>query len=281
MIKTVKFLVLFGVVLLLASCNQLYYQVYDLQSENMTQRDNSLIYENEDCRVMYNFWSNRGEVKFAIYNKTDKDIFVNMEQTFLVVNGQAHDYYQGRTYGQAYTAGYTTEVGVGASKLSSGGLWGTSGYMEDAAAIAAVQKTRKAESTASSVTTKEKEIECIPANSFKIINKCVINPEMLLTCDRKNDFPSEKQEIRTYTQISTPFSIVNRIAYGFNKDDVAAKHIDNAFWVSRITNYSQKGATESVMNEKCYNPFSVGTHKQFVIGGPDKFYVIYSNKVVD
>lgn len=279
MIKTLKYLAVFAVVLLMASCNQLYYQVYDLQTDNLTQRDNSLIYENEDCKVMYNLWSNRGEVRFAIYNKTDKDIFVNMEQTFLVVNGQAHDYYQGRTYGQGSSAGYTTEVGVGAARISSGGLWGKSGYMENAAAIAAFQKAKKAVSVASSVTTKEKEIECIPAKSFKIINKCIIDPEMLLTCDRKSDFPSKKYEVKSYTQTSTPFTIVNRIAYGFNKDDVAAKHIDNTFWVSKITNYSQKGATEKVKNEKCYSSFNTGKHRQFVIGGPDKFYIIYSDKI--
>ena len=40
----------------LSSCNKLYYQVYDVNSENMVQKDNSLVYENNDIKLMYNLW---------------------------------------------------------------------------------------------------------------------------------------------------------------------------------------------------------------------------------
>lgn len=77
----------------MASCKSYYYQVYDVSSNNTKMQDNSLVYENEDCKVLYNLWSNNGKLRFAILNKTDKDIFVNMGQSFYVVNGQAIDYY--------------------------------------------------------------------------------------------------------------------------------------------------------------------------------------------
>ena len=58
------------------SCKQLYYQVYDVKSETMTQQDNSLVYENNDVKLMYNLWGEKGAVGFIIQNKTDKDLFL-------------------------------------------------------------------------------------------------------------------------------------------------------------------------------------------------------------
>ena len=55
-----------------SSCKSYYYQVYEVNSNNSKLQDNSLVYENEDCKVIYNLWSSNGELKFAIMNKTDK-----------------------------------------------------------------------------------------------------------------------------------------------------------------------------------------------------------------
>lgn len=37
-----------------ASCKQIYYQVYDVDSKALTRQDNSLVYENSDLKLMYN-----------------------------------------------------------------------------------------------------------------------------------------------------------------------------------------------------------------------------------
>ena len=34
----------------MASCKSYYYQVYDVSSNNTKMQDNSLVYENEDCK---------------------------------------------------------------------------------------------------------------------------------------------------------------------------------------------------------------------------------------
>jgi len=48
----------------LTSCKQLYYQVYDVKSDALKQEDNSLVYENNDLKVMYNLWGENGSVGF-------------------------------------------------------------------------------------------------------------------------------------------------------------------------------------------------------------------------
>ena len=125
----------------MVSCKSTFYQVYDVDYDsNMKMQDNSLVYENEECKVLYNLWSEGGFVKFAIINKTDKDIFVNLTQTFFTLNGLANEYYQGRTYSTAtYNQVTTTSasvnsiakgVGYGSANayLSGSGFWGKDTY---------------------------------------------------------------------------------------------------------------------------------------------------------
>ena len=83
MVKSIKkTATIAAIVLCMVSCKSSYYQVYEVSTDNLKTQDNSLVYENEDCKVLYNLWSLDGELRFAVQNKTDKDIFVNMGQSF-------------------------------------------------------------------------------------------------------------------------------------------------------------------------------------------------------
>lgn len=265
-------------VLSMASCKSYYYQVYSVSSDNVKQQDNSLVYENEDCKVLYNLWSSNGKLKFAIVNKSDKDIFVNMGQSFYVVNGRAVDYYQERSYTQQdfYLSSYTNTTATAYAKGTS--FWGNDMYMENASAVAGASTSKLAKTSSKSVTVKEQEIICIPAKCYKIFGYYEVNPEWKKTCVKENDFPKASYQVGSYTKTSTPISFKNRIAYGFTKIDVADKHIDNDFWISAITNYSQKAATEKVKEKgECYGFKSSSTSRQFKVGGPDKFYKLIVN----
>ena len=64
-----KLLTKFSLVLLcsmaIVSCKTNYYQVYSIDTDGAKQVDNSLVFENEDCRVSYNLWSNNVKIRFA------------------------------------------------------------------------------------------------------------------------------------------------------------------------------------------------------------------------
>lgn len=262
----------------MTSCKSYYYQVYDVGTKDMKTEDNSLVYENEDCKVLYNLWSNNGELKFAILNKTDKDIFVNMGQSFYVVNGQAVDYYQGREFtSQSINhADYMISSSVGA--FGSSGFWGNGVYDEDGTAIMNAMTGKVSKTLSNSVTTREKEIVCIPAKSFKVFNYYKVNPTRVTTCETNKDFPKKSCKIGTYTQSTTPLSFKNRIAYGFNKSDVADKHLDNDFWISSVTNYSKNEATEKRKEKtECYGQKKSSKVRIFKIGGPNKFFKLYED----
>lgn len=266
-----------------SSCTSYFYQVYDVSTDGLKQQDNSLVYENDDCKVLYNLWSNNGELKFAIINKTGRDIFVNMGQSFYVANGLAVDYYQGRTYtSQTYTMTAYSDSHVAGSASGRGFSWGEGLFSEDAKAIVAASGKKLVKAQLTGETRAEKEIVCIPANCFKVFNYYKVKPARVKTCVNEKDFPKKSSRIDTYTQTTTPMSFRNRIAYGFTKDDVAEKHIDNNFWISSVTNYSQKEATEDYKDKsECYGYKSHAKGKRFKIGGPDKFYKLYSKDPVN
>lgn len=279
MVKSIKkTATLAAIALCMVSCKSSYYQVYEVSTDNLKTQDNSLVYENEDCKVLYNLWSLDGELRFAVQNKTDKDIFVNMGQSFYVINGKAVDYYQGRSYTQqeySQTAAVTTSA---FAKRSGYGFWGSDVYVERDVASAVANLQNKTKATSSSVTMKEKEVVCIPAKCYKVFGYYKVSPSFMQTCNKDKDFPNKTCQVGIYSKDNTPIDFKNRIAYGFDKNEVASKHIDNEFWVTIVTNYSKSAATEkSKEKTECYGVKSSKSERVFKIGGPDKFYKYYEN----
>lgn len=271
--KFISKAVLFAAIgLCAASCKSTYYQVYNVQTDGLKQQENSLVYENDDCKVLYNFWSEDGELRFIFLNKTDKDIFVNMGQSFYVVNGNAVDYYQERTftYQDFYQSAYTSTYA--SANANGSGFWGDGIYQERGSVFAKSGTVNQMKATSKSVTTKEKEVVCIPAKCFKVFSYYKVAPARVRTCENAKDYPSKSCVVGTYTRETTPVVFKNRIAYGFSKSDIADKHIDNDFYITAITNYSQKSATEKVTVKNGCDDWNTYKTREFKIGGPDKFY---------
>ena len=252
----------------LSSCNKLYYQVYDVNSENMVQKDNSLVYENNDLKLMYNLWGENGSVGFIIQNKTNNDLFIDLTQTFFILNGKANDYFKNREF----TKTSINEASLSAFYISnwSNNLWTNRYY------VPVTAKVSKGASTG--ITTKEKAIICIPANSWKVIDEYKVVPSIKQTCDKKTDYPKHKAVVSTYNKDNSPLTFRNRISYAFDKECKNLKQIENEFYVSDITNYSKKEIIQTVKEKvNCYDIIKT-KRKYFKIGGPNKFYVTYNKK---
>lgn len=257
------------------SCSQNFYQVYTMDSNDLKMQDNSLLFENADCQVSYNFWSDGGYVSFAFKNKTDKDIFINMNESFLVVNGNAHNYFEAKTYtyGSAYatTTGYGESLGVSLS--GNTGIWSNKQYTASAGVAASVQSRSAIINT---VSRKEQEIVCIPANSYKTFSKFCLSPVIYQKCIKKVDFPSNRASLAKFDSNNSPIIMNNRLTYGF-KNDAMDKHIDNVFWLGEIENFSEKSAIEKSNEKGCYDLVSKEI-RHFKIGKPSQFYRHYQKR---
>ena len=257
----------------LTSCTKTYYQVYDVNSESLKQEDNSLVYENSDMKVMYNLWGENGRVGFILQNKTDKDLFVDMDKTFFILNSEANDYFKNREYSASMANAAYFDYSLNKTYSASSGFWPTQYYVPMLSAFARVIKGRT-----TGITTKEKQIVCIPANAYKVISEYNVSPRFVKTCVRSKDFPRNTANVANYSESSSPVKFKNRIAYSFDSDCKNLQHVENSFYISGVTNYSNKAATEKVKEQTdCYSA-QKRQRKYFKIGGPNKFYRTYHTK---
>ena len=258
------------------SCTQSFYQIYTMDSKDLKMQDNSLLFENADCQVSYNFWSDGGYVSFAFMNKTDKDIFINMNESFLVVNGNAHNYFEAKTY--TYGSAFATTIGygesLGVSLSGKKGVWSNKHYTASAAVAARISS---GSAIINSVSRKEQEVVCIPANSFKTFSKFCLSPDIYQKCEEKVDYPSKKVSLAKFDSENSPIMMNNRLTYGFKSDNMD-KHIDNVFWLGEIENYSEKSAIERKSEKGCYDYLSKEI-TVFKIGTPSQFYRHYQKRM--
>ena len=238
--------------------------------------NNSLLFENADCKVSYNFWSEGGWVAFAFENKTNEDIFINMNESFLIVNGYAHNYFEDKTYASGQVS--TTTKGHGerldVSIFGTTGVWSDKLYTVSADAIANISSKS---TSINYVTKKEEEVVCVPAKAYKIFMKFCLSPQLFQVCEVKSDYPSKRVSIRKFEKNNSPILMKNRLTYGF-KIDKMDKHIDNFFWLSEIENLPRKEALERTIEKDCKTGVAKKI-KLFKIGGPAQFYNIYMRRV--
>lgn len=88
------------------------YSYYQILSATPSTNDIALTQHNfkyidGDCCVLYNFWSEYGNPGFSIYNNGNETIYVNLSESFFVINDVAHDYFRNRI---SYTYNYGVKV---------------------------------------------------------------------------------------------------------------------------------------------------------------------------
>jgi hypothetical protein len=76
-----------------SSCNTKMYQVLETGSPELSEKSDSLIFENSDVKVSYDFWTNGGKVDFLIFNKLNAPIYVDWDKSHLIYNGVAYEYW--------------------------------------------------------------------------------------------------------------------------------------------------------------------------------------------
>ena len=257
---------------LFTSCaTNVYYQVYEVKSPDVSRENNVLSYENDDCSVKYNLWAEGGNLSFLFQNKTDKNIYIVMPQSFFILNGVANDYYSESTYSNSVT---------GISLLSSSRTASISGFLTNSLSWYPAQISRQdgvsaGTSVSKGVQTKEPQFVCIPPKSAKFIKGFNIYDHAYKDCDNyKENYPKKVSTLIQYTQANSPVTFRNRIAYSFSNDAAEVEFIDHTFWLSSLQNYSSAAAFSKQKVEKCETTIK-STEKVFTMSSPDKFYNSY------
>jgi hypothetical protein len=264
-----KLKIFYAVVLaaVMSSCaTTSFYQVYKATpTEDMQESPTSLSYEDENCIITYDLWSDGGNIGFRFYNKSDVLIKLDIAETFFIINGTANDYYSNRVFN------YTTNSGVTSSSRTT-----TETVLVNLLQAESLQTTRSSGLTASSgqsVTYAEKPVIYIPPKTSKTIKEYRINTGLFRDCDLLL-YPTEKQvKTMNFSKDGSPLVFSNRITYIVG-DSNSPVRVENEFYIDEITNYPEEVILESRYEEFCDQKSQL-KKKYFNNYTPDKFYIQY------
>jgi len=68
-------------------------QVYDTAATNCKITDGYWVYESDTIKVTYEFWGNKGVMSISIYNKIDRPIYIDWENSSFIHNDKKLDYW--------------------------------------------------------------------------------------------------------------------------------------------------------------------------------------------
>ena len=260
------------IALTMTSCvSTAYYQVYKTTPvTNVTLKDNAIVYEDDNCKVLYNFWEDGGNIGFTLFNKTEKNIYINLEECFFISNGKAYDYYKNRIYTSSTSIGSSRGLGATASKSMTG-----VNYLDLIQTNSASYASSVAATTTSgkSVSYNEEKIICIPSRTTKTIKEYNINDKLFRHCDLYRNPTRDKIKTVKFTMSESPIVFSNRIEYKVGQSGNPIK-FENEFFISEITNYPEPEIIDLKYDEFCGNKEAFQT-KYFKNVSPDKFYVKY------
>lgn len=260
-----EFLIFIVLVLLLSSCG-VSYQVFYMEPEK-SLRGERLVYENRDIKVGYDLWCEGGNSGFAVYNKTDKPIYVDLENSHFVLNGVAHTYFQNTVYttGSSVKTRKTSSFGASNTNTSawgSGARYGSRIYSSSMGYASDHSSVRGGTSTSntffggsnevqfehmSSMTVAEKRIITIPPKSMKIfpgfpLNNSLYNPK---------NFAWETYSYKTFNKRNTLIDVKNIVSYRFKESEIDSNILfENALWLKKIANYRKKDINSEVSNNR-------------------------------
>lgn len=248
-------LFLISIVVLFPSCG-VSYQVYYMQPEKANRGD-KMIFENKDIKVGYDLWCEGGNSGFAIYNKTNKPIYIDLENTHFILNGVANTYFQNQTYttGSSVTVKNASSVGfrnTNSSVWGSGARFGRTAYVNTNSNTSSSSWSIGNETsytTMSAQTVTEKRIITIPPRAMKIFPGFSINTSLY----NVNHFAWENKP-KTFNKVNTLISVNNVIAYRFKESEIDSNILfENGFWLKGIVNHRKKSITKDVSG--CRNFF--------------------------
>ncbi len=222
-----KVYLVFGLFFMLFACApSTYFQLLETDTSQSTVKDKEFFYENDNLIISYELWGNKGNASFKIFNKTDKDIFIDLKRSHLIVNDIAYTYYQNRKFSVKPIPVLSAATDEQLEELRKVKLPGV------------LMKNLPVQSN-EAVEFLEERIVCIPPKSAQIVNGFSLINSIYRDCVLYR-FPSSKQEFYVeFKKDNTPFSFRNRISYAFDENFKDLKIFENDFFVNKISNFTE------------------------------------------
>ena len=293
--KTKSFLMAVCAIVTLASCSS-YYQIATISSDNAkVDESGDFAYNFGEVIVHYDFWSSCGNVSFAVENNTDKDITIDLSNSFFIRNGFAYDYFQNRTevYTTSSALGKSRSVSTSRSSSKSASIAaavstlgaisnaivvgdGTGVGVSSSAAVTTNIAGSESESSSSmrsrSVEYKERELVTIPAHSAKMFGEYSMSSGEYVTCGLIRNPRGREIGVATYSLTNSPIVVENRLCFIIEGQDIP---VNSVFYVSEFNNYPEKKVIQQYQPEDCSGSKSRSASYINIQKASNKYYVKY------
>lgn len=266
-----------SVVLMFGACSARYYQIYGVRGNNVSRMSDCLMFKDENCSVIYNFWSNGGVADFIFVNNTDSILYLDLEKSFFIRNGMSYDYFEDAVYvsGSGKYYGTVSDGFLNISSARTSYITSKNTVSEQVSYSAKISSySNPGPSKYEFVVKQERPVVLVPPYGSKMISKFVLWDDGPYTEDAcSKDLEPKDSVSYTYSIQSSPLVFSNYITYSVGKSGEPV-HIDNMFYVSDITNV--KGSV-AVVEEKyqCEGEYYPRTVTRFKSKDAGRFYIKY------
>jgi len=258
--------------ILFTSCMSEFYQIYTVEPiGKVVSKEGEIVYDDQNFKVIYDFWSNGGNSGFQFVNKSDKNIYLNLAESFFIRNGISNNYYKQRVFSKGSSSAVSTSLGLQNARAVKGR---NNFNLIQTNAISANSSTSTLISSANSVSYTEEKIVCVPPQSSKFIREYLINDTRIISCDLPKA-PKFKKQFKTlsYSEEQSPIVFRNRISYTIDKND-SLLSFENEFYLKDITNLPKKEVVVKKKFKDCegftfFRPVNTYASKS-------KFYITYT-----
>ncbi len=213
--------------LIMSSCSNRYAQVFHTRpiSTDVYVEDEQYHFKNEDIEIVYDFWSQGGELSFTIHNRGKNPVYIDWFKSSFMFNGKSLRYYD------------DAEINVYAgSSRSRGAAYGASrnyGRESEAAAVSASRTI----SSGASTTIRSERVTFIPPGGYITNRRHYIFRGWLMAY--KNNWKEYVVENRSVYEFkpSNPeadLAFQNFITYSSRDDFREEVYVKNMFTLDRV-----------------------------------------------
>lgn len=245
--------IIIGLFILTSCTSELHYiQVFKTEFTGGKKDNNYIIFENNEIEFKYNVLSNKGNLSIIIFNKSNNDIILDLDQSFFIYNLEVKDYY----YYQSIE-----------NKLNSSS---SNSFIQFNNNVGLREYTVE-NTLSSSLNTYSKQYLTIPSNSYRTLQKFQLIESYFNHCDISKFPKISKFETVTFNEKNTPLKFSNIITYKFKNNIQTVRH---NFYVNEITNYVKDDLKIEINKSECgknlKNPIEV-----LNLFDPSSFYYEY------
>lgn len=217
-------ILLLAILIAFSSCKSLV-QVMETKTTNTELIDDEYVYENDSIKITYNFWREYGSLKFTVYNKLNKPLYIDWTQSSYINNTVKRNYWVDEE--NSVSDGYS--------------LYGydSNGFP-------------KSKSKIQTKSVKPEKVTFIPPKSNFIKNQFILMPinEFRMKNADKKKVQSKLRTGKTieikemdYDTSSSPLIFRNFLTLSFAQDFGTKFYVDNEFYLTKISELDTRDFT--------------------------------------